>query len=264
MGGSMVYADDRLKEYMTSRAEGFYYHYTTAEAAFTHILPYDQLRLNSTYAMNDPLENQAWAIVPVGGYKNGGQGSGGSRWSERVKNSIKILSFTVDREGEPNSIYARGFARARMWEQYGDRHRGVCFVFDRQRVQQRIYELGVLGQEWWQGPVTYRDELNPHLTIESGSLEDHVSQYRDYFIFSKLTDWQSEQEYRFARVAPEEAYAYFPIHTVCSAVILGQRLPDWQVPGIVEKCDPRGIHVFGMSWGDGPRLGATAWSERGD
>ncbi|MCW2983966.1 MAG: hypothetical protein JWR63_1536 [Conexibacter sp.] len=103
----------------------YHYHYTTAEAAFEYILPSRQLRLSPYPSMRDPLETKAWEFVFAEGE------------SPLVRRVLPILI-----EGFHKNIYMlclgcdvgqlvsqRGYGRARMWEQYGDRSRGVCLCF---------------------------------------------------------------------------------------------------------------------------------------
>ena len=55
----------------------------------------------------------------------------------------------------PDEDYRRGYARPRMWEQYGDNHRGVCLVFDKAELHATVMpQLEALGPHW-HGAVTY-------------------------------------------------------------------------------------------------------------
>ena len=118
------------------------YHYTTSGSAFVHILPRHELRFSRLSEMRDPIENKDWVHVLLGS----------PAWSvekvrelEAVANAVayetKILSFTLDGSTEGRRTeYARGYARPRMWEQYGQNHEGVCLVFDHERLRFQVDE----------------------------------------------------------------------------------------------------------------------------
>src|ERR1700748_2834123 len=110
-----------------------FFHYTTREAAFDHILPTRQLRFSTYEQMRDPLENSPWQFVgayfvdptdPTRGEKHLLDFYRGSHSIFRLAH---LLAVTVNAEGYSvdGEDFANGWGRARMWEQYAEEHARV-------------------------------------------------------------------------------------------------------------------------------------------
>jgi hypothetical protein len=123
-------------------------HYTTADAAFGHIVPSGELRMSPYARMRDPLENRE---LPFGGGASGDETEAHVKLMDRivtairnVRDATRLLSFTVDaREGYTDSDlpFMRAWARARTWEQYASNHAGICIAFDRERALGHIRRM---------------------------------------------------------------------------------------------------------------------------
>jgi hypothetical protein len=127
-----------------------------------------------------------------------------------------------------------------MWEQYAENHRGVCLVFDHERLSSEIEaglaEAGV--DENYKGSVEYTPRgiagavLNFHLNDFKldfdQALAEHLRRlYRELFLL-KTRDWESEHEYRFVARRADEDYLSVPFGDSLRLVIVGRRFPDWQ------------------------------------
>src|SRR5207342_1639539 len=121
----------------------YFFHYTTREAAFEHILPAQKLKFSSYAGMRDPLEAR-WNFS-AGGWgeftdeQQRDQAAGYfafSGFAQEVREQSFLLSLTIDAppESEESEPFCRGWARARMWEHYAEKHAGVCLVFERERL----------------------------------------------------------------------------------------------------------------------------------
>jgi hypothetical protein len=247
-------------------------HYTMAEAAFSHIIPSEQLRLSPYSKMSDPLENRE---LPISARERGE----GADFKEKVariidaitgqRDATRLLSLTVDAtEGytDRHIPFQYAWARARLWQQYADNHAGVCLVFDREDATAKIYaRLGDQGIAF-KGAVEYfprgfSDTPSASLQTNEFDLENLYQQVarflvhheRDLF-FSKALDWQSEHEYRFTLIPQRRAgealaeYSYVDYGTSLREVILGERFPEWQIPAARAVCDPPGIPVSQLKW----------------
>lgn len=55
---------------------------------------------------------------------------------EMLNETWSLACMTMDNPSAtgPVSTWDRGWARSRMWAQYGESHRGVCLVFDRESM----------------------------------------------------------------------------------------------------------------------------------
>ena len=144
--------------YKLNGPEGLLAHYTTAETAFEYVLPDHQLRLSPYRLMRDPAENKD--IVPGTGTTARRRRTSTSRYRAML-DGIKACATTAASSASPATSRRRRtfgccWARPRMWEQYADRHRGVCLLFDGERLRNRLAtalsEQGILS---WLGEIDY-------------------------------------------------------------------------------------------------------------
>jgi Protein of unknown function (DUF2971) len=225
-------------------------HYTTADAAFRHIIPRGQLRMSPYARMRDPLENRelpfsagAWDSDATGevlededvdealsdAAEEDAVFAEVTAGIKRLRDATRLLSFTIDaKEGytERDLPFMRAWARARIWEQYASNHAGVCIAFDRERalghVTAHLHTLGMPTA----GAVTYtprgfRDtqasELQPDPFHAGDELHQDIASFvveheHDLF-FVKTLDWQSEHEFRvtlMTNVEGDAEYVYVP------------------------------------------------------
>jgi hypothetical protein len=132
-------------------------HYTTAEVAFQHIIPWGQLRMSPYARMRDPLENRElpfssgeWdydasaELLPddveralADAAAEDAMFAEITEGIRRLRDATRLLSFTIDAaEGytDRDLPFMRAWARARIWEQYASNHGGVCIAFDHERA----------------------------------------------------------------------------------------------------------------------------------
>jgi len=246
----------------------YFFHYTTAEAFFENILPKGALRFSRYRDMRDPLENHSWSfrLEPQGGPLRTAEAE---LFAELIHKRSYLLSLTVDAitgngRYEP---FCRGWARARMWEQYSANHTGVCLVFKREELTQRIKDC-LLGEPGFDAPyhmqVIYGDSeeqrppldlskfpegINPEVVIS------YVEENIDGLYFRKTLDWESEHEYRFVTTSTDDADLFVGFEESLEAIIVGEKFPDWQRPSAIDACRPRGVKVLRLHWGTGrPKL----------
>jgi hypothetical protein len=248
----------------------FAYHYTTANAAFAHILPTRKLRLSSLVEMRDPVENKDWVqvLLPPPSWS-----ASDMQEFEVVVHQViyetKILSFTVDLpEAGRRPEHARGYARPRMWEQYAENHQGVCLVFDLTSLRARIETEAARFQRAIFGPVSYSDvPLESHENARSLDAKDlvvtgggdykrglavHIEEHAQELFFRKLTDWSTESEYRSVVAVRGASEVAVDFGESLRAVVLGEHFPSWQIPAAAEMCRASGIDLRQIRWGAFP------------
>jgi hypothetical protein len=184
--------------------------------------------------------------------------------TERIKESAKVLSLALDAPGldASDSLFGRGWARARMWEQYAENHAGVCLAFARDALIENLTES--LKLQGLAGP--YNKAVNYTLRgtgeglalgeIESGPLPDgwveaFVEKEKDHFFFLKTTDWQTEHEYRFVVTADDPGYLFADFGDALKAVAIGHGLARWEWPGVVAASREANAEPFRLEWSTG-------------
>lgn len=258
---------------MELERDKYFFHYTTAHAAFEHILKDRRLRFSRYLEMRDPLENKEWWFS-AGGRGTENEDEENQRVSEwwvfnRAANKVRarsfLLSLTVDTplgETEEEDPFCRGWARARMWEQYAEKNEGVCLVFDRERLTEAV--LGSLRGDRhatiYQQEVSYEGAgiMKPIIDIETlagevtaETVSSFIEDNYEPLFFHKLLDWQSEHEYRFCTIAKEDTEVFADIGDALHAVIVGERFPTWQRPAAIDACATAGAHPLRLDWSRG-------------
>lgn len=249
----------------------FYFHFTTAEAAFEFILPDGLLRLSPHSILRDPLEYKDWEFGEFAGAywaKNMGEGVALRALAEatdalnEVRKCTKVLALTVDPPGYDGggseAYFGRGYASARMWEHYADNHAGVCLVFDRQALDHALRDqltrqdpIPGMTQTLFDGPVTYlpagRAGAGSARGLSLSGEIDHREKAARHFeahvedlLFLKTKDWESEFEHRYALVSAGQDYDYVAFGEALEAVIVGERFPMWQSASAIQLCKESG------------------------
>lgn len=250
-------------------AGNYFFHYTTRQSAFDHILPERQLRLSPYVRMRDPLEAQApWLgaglAVPEDAVEEEKLQFAyfeAQRLVAERRAEAKLLSLTIDASADEDTdeVFGRGYSRARMWEQYAETHRGVCLVFKRAELAELVErQIETRAGRSIAGPVRYSTTglqgtaattLMPTQGVTGENLaSEHLARHAGSFFFLKLADWESEHEYRFVELTRGDEYTYVDFDNTLAAVILGEKFPAWQIYGAIEMCKPLGAKLWQMAW----------------
>lgn len=257
---------------MTSRAhesDQFLYHYTSAEVLLKHILPEQQLRLGLYANMRDPHENREPSVAlefsspPSQGHLPLAEVSTLLR---EIRGQARVLSMTMDAADYPlpeQGVFARGYTRPRMWEQYADSHQGACLAFSARCLTGSFYERLREGGAPTCGSVGYSEAgmaVSPARTIQADELigaqasrviTAHLMKHHWDFWFLKQEDWRQEYEFRFVKFDPSVDSA-MPIYVPCGdclkAVILGEKFDPDQVELAKRLTRSLGLSVFRLDW----------------
>lgn len=211
------------------------YHYTSTEIALLHILASGKLRLNKRSFSIDPIENEI-KYYPDN-FWCGGEGINNlatedAAWELRKKASViskntKQLSFCMndDNYKEQKHILERyGFIKPRMWDQYGDKYKGVCLAFSRKSIENQLRDT-----EMHYDKVSYisYNEFRQidYARINLNGIKDCVHYCRNYIdnmkksYFRKHSDYCNEKEYRICSF-DENEYAYIDISDSLLGIIV--------------------------------------------
>jgi hypothetical protein len=254
-----------------SDATEWVYHYTSLKTALELLLPSEKLRLGPFSTVNDPRESKRWffSVATPDGFKFSGEEF--FRLQELatslVKSKIKVLCTCQD---DPRAVadgldytFHRGYARPRMWAQYGGGHSGVCLVLDRKALDNRIRTELIGRGVVYSGPVEYvnssRDEMLAfhldHREILAGSLESvlraKVDRHHRTYFFTKAEDWSSEIEWRWVLRGADSEPEYVSIRDSLKAIVLGEDFPSVYEPAIVPFGERYGVPIARMHWMNG-------------
>lgn len=263
------------------------FHYTRAES-LKAILANWTLRLGPYSKTNDPREQKAWRarlLMPAGParpperylkFARDRANEIDEATDRYLRRGARLACFGVDRAPLPDAgggcLFHRGWARARMWDQYAEKHEGACLVFNKLALIEAIDKQipHASGDLFFCGNVEYRDQPRT-IPLKVGDLVNAgIAEVLDnlrvlegaahHLYMTKNTDWQSEQEYRIVVVrwdvaaAEENRPLAIDFRDALRAVVLGEHYA-----GDVEALlgARSGVDVLRCWWGDGVPM--LAW-----
>jgi len=230
-------------QYQYSDNEPGRYVYWYATAATTAItLDTGQLRFGTYAQMNDPRENQRWwpsfSVDDEAEDRPGRIEEASDELDRVIRQGVRLKCFTIDAQ-DPFSVggdgaWHNGWARARMWQQYADEHRGACLVLDRQALLDQV-RVAARRDRVLTGQVAYADKrLHFHFAlsdIRGDALLPFARAERerraDELYFLKNLDWASEREYRMVVLSdPTDKPLYVNFTTALRGIVVGEAFPD--------------------------------------
>jgi hypothetical protein len=243
-----------------------FYHYTTLAKALELIVPAQRLRLSPFSSMRDPRESSDWSITG-GGYgehdrddlRNWGEFT---RAVNELKGFVKVLSLTRDDPAASAADFGRGYAHPRLWEQYADKHRGVCLCFNAETLTDRLTtRLAEYGEphhrevSYVDGPIASEALFVIVKELRDRGVTDaalnHLRKNIDELFFTKLTDWATEVEYRFVVVAQSDRLDPILVRVkpaLCAVILGADDGSRFYEPAFAKICDPVGVEIFYMQW----------------
>ena len=246
-----------------------FFHYTTREAAFEHILPSGKLRFSTYERMRDPMENKEWYWSAAFFVNENEPPETRERayftfhhLADAIRRQAHLLALTVDADGYGggDEAFGVGWSRARMWEHYAEKHAGVCLVFDRERLTKNIEDdlFAQLNIRPYHHPVEYTpDGHRGALILDLGSVpvpvepdfvQSYIEDHHYDLFFQKTWDWQSEHEYRFVTTAPPDQPLYASYGDALVDIVAGEKFPDWERAGALEAGRRLELEPHIMNW----------------
>ena len=183
--------------------------------------------------------------------------SGVWRIAHRYRELIRAATFCSDAyiDQDERQPVRRGYARPRMWAQYARNHTGVCIVFDRAAMSERVADTFAGGAGGWlvSGRVEYvtdqkDDPAYQGIQVVGITAEEAVSRfydkYRQRIFLVKHADWRDEAEFRFLTYDPvparddddpADAHATFvPVDGCVAGLVLGTDFKTAHIPAARE------------------------------
>jgi len=208
------------------------YHYTTSENALLYILKEMKLRLSPRANSLDPIENTK-EFISYSDDHDSDLIEIGRRISAELKNA-KQLSFC---KNKPNDLMAGiptvypfekyGFAKPRMWDNYGDKYKGVCMAFSKSKLQKVIKNTMLFDND--NGDVeylNYNEFSIKHQSIvwkgtEIYTYEHYIKHFKKR-LFYKHEDYIMENEYRICSLS-NEPFDYIDIKDAFVGLIISNK-----------------------------------------
>ena len=185
------------------------FHYTSTNTAIEYILHTKSLKFSPRLKSIDPNENIENLIT----YSGQSDESEIKNKSIEIHNSLKErikgtkqICFCMNPKVNPLdgiemvlSAEKYGFLKPRMWDQYGDKYRGVCLSFSKSKLIEQHNELKDEIKY-----IKYSEFYTNNISIDSSSLAKLGAREYEKYLMGKLStsflqkheDYSGESEYR--------------------------------------------------------------------
>ena len=199
------------------------FHYTNFYGGLSIILGHT-LRMGFLSKMNDPLEFKSLddvvtCIGNIDDEKLCDKFNELERANQKRIDCVRLLSFSVNDFHENDNVFEKpvvfgnylnyGWGRTRMWAQYADNHRGLCLIFNREKLIEKLNQIH--GCKLLYGKINYTNDffafekaMIPR--FDEKNIDDDYSNFyltedKEKFLFQKCDDFMAEQEYRIALIS---------------------------------------------------------------
>jgi hypothetical protein len=254
------------------------YHYTGLQTAIKKILKDRCLLLSEITKTNDPRESKTrlYNDVNWGTYLNNNTSTSLGIEDKEITGEWRVLCIScayyppcnfieeykeAQQDGRSGDHHRYGIGYSTMWAHYGEKHSGVCLIFDGQELAGNIEDRfnKEKGYTIHHGFVRYDYELSIR-DLPAGDMEINDSQkddrqrhylnkyFKEYFLY-KSKEWQVEHEFRWLVHSKDRAEEMkVSIENTIKAVVIGVDVSDIDEQSIQMLCKNLGIQMYKMRW----------------
>lgn len=251
----------------------YVFHYTSYDNAFKIVVT-NTLWAHQLSCMNDPIEfrhlgNNLSSTGNIKFDKFKKKHNELTISNNKRNNSIRILSFSVDDVHHNDKFFNNcvafnnnlncGWARTGMWAHYRDRHKGICLIFNRQKLinaAKKNNEVKCVDKkiEYSNNFNDFKEAFSVDLNTNNSN-EDFTNFYmtkdKQDFLFKKCIDFVSEQEYRFLFISDSfnENQPYkFNFENALEGMIFSDCFDENNFDGLKSLSTKFNIPVFRLQW----------------
>lgn len=222
----------------------FLYHYTSKEKLIEFILPSLNLKLNFLKNTNDPKEKKMSTRFAIKNIEFAGESIElWGRLRDLIDTKYKVCCFSGDYLKNNEKYF--GYQLVRMWATYGDNHKGVCLVIDKEKFSEenKVDNKNTFLQEINYGTsasnIIYKESKNLNTNYNQAT-EDLINYNLNTIFFSKHHDWITENEIRFLTNSNKK---FCSIENSLQKIVLGMDFNLKYRPSITEQFRNRKIQI---------------------
>lgn len=181
------------------------YHYTSIDNAIA-IISTGSFRMSKMEKMNDINESYRPISCYIENYDSD-KDYDKLAAAEKELHNYRQASMTID-DGLP------GFALTPMWGHYADKGNGICIVFDKWLLLEKLR----IGGAYYPLRVQYTDNYDNNIFIKG----DPAKFFRDNInalFFKKSEEWKHEQEFRIIRYCRDKPSNFFVNECVIAIIM---------------------------------------------
>lgn len=232
-------------------------HYTNL-SALESILQKIELIFGSFNQTNDPYENRNLEFTIWG--EEDFYDSSLFIAEGQLRKPFKLLCFSISNEIE------FFYKRPRMWSQYANNHHGCCLILDKDKFDKKFKSLKVDKSIKSKSPVAYTLDKSErgisqlcralsYLLKEKDSdlkkITDFLFEARKLFLYSKMQDWEQENEYRYCIYTEYNHDIFIDITSSLSEIILGEKVSPLYRKMLYKWGEEKNIKVSYIWWENG-------------
>lgn len=220
------------------------FHYTTRKIFFEKINPSQKLRLSPIGNMDDPKENSgADFSYHLYGYSKTNSTPARKLFKKMILQDHKVACFCSNNENQ-----SKGYLRSRMWSQYAERHKGVCIVFSKKKIEEKLDNTYKFEKVLYERKIPLETDFKySEITgrLLKSTLETYIKNNYKKLFFTKSDDYADECEYRLLkRVSDNDnIYEYLDINNCLIGLILGNDFKSVYSPLIDKLKDQNNLEV---------------------
>ncbi|MDO8733931.1 MAG: DUF2971 domain-containing protein [Elusimicrobiota bacterium] len=236
-------------------------HYTNL-SSLEKILQRRELQFGSFIKTNDPFESQNLDF-DIKTKQNVSIDSSIFFGSDQLKRSFKLLCFSFSK----NMRFF--YNRPRMWMQYADNHHGCCIILDKNKFDNKFKDLKCKGVVFKksQSYLAYNlenkkddvldicnslAELVPdHRKIKIKTITDFLNKEKDIVLYSKMSDWKEEREYRYCVYTYSKKNILIDIEDSLLEIVLGEKVNLLYLKMLYTLCKDKNISISHIYWKNG-------------
>lgn len=230
-----------LKDFNTDK---YVAHYTKFDRVIKDILPFNEIRFSSVSIVNDPYEKDTTWIENDGIYSKEDIIESHKILNElktNFFNHIKLFCSASYDEASINcfDLSSDIYGKPRMWANYGDNHKGLCLIFDKEELSKEINKICDKYEKLYEDKINYL----PYIAILENSISLSIDELKslqsttnnskllyevidkNYLLkskyFRKHIDWKTENEYRWLIFTKETKEFNVNFGSALKAVVFG-------------------------------------------
>lgn len=249
--------------------ENILFHYTKTNIAIEKILPTNEFRTSILKNTDDPFE---YKELLLSAYSWGDESDDTNqivfetleKLADIRKSKYRVISFTRNVYPSDQYYYQSknlfyGCCKSRMWSQYGDKHKGIAFAFDNDKIKKALDDNREKYIHYYSNEVQYNDLNIDHLQINVQTLKkmgfknysnEFFLRYVNELFYYKNHDYRDEAEHRIIIHPKSEDMPdlNFKLSDFLIGLIIGDRFPEGLYPSLKFFADKYQVNCRKIFW----------------
>lgn len=241
------------------------YHYCSMNTALEYILYDKKLRLSPRKNAVDPIEKNIPELVfydfkkpeYVTFFKNNNYSFQALNLKlNKIHNQARQVCFCMTKESSDKNFLSSeyGFLKPRMWDQYGDRYKGVCLAFSKKEIDKnsRIIKRDIKYLSYSEmSQIHKKVDLSEFIEIKENDFLERIKAMVDEAennLFRKHKDYTNENEYRCLQYSLNQ-YEYLDISKSLRGIIISDSYTsDFSKKSLLEYA--QNLELLAIQWDD--------------